>query len=483
MGNAVQKTNYHIIRAMLFYSLLLLVTLFTSCTKPKNEETVIPPDTLFNTAFPGKDFDIIAVRQTNTSITFSILAYYTCDAKIEYGLQGGSISRQVVFSLIADVPKEILIDELQQSETYEYYFSYTTASSNQTKRSNKYSFETAKGPGLPFVFAIMADSHFDKNTDTNNYKRTLKNISEEDPDFLIDLGDTFMSDKFGDDFSLAIVNYLSQRYFLGQVCHSFAYYFVQGNHDGESGRYYDGTGQSDAVWSNQTRRKYFPMPEPDEFYSGNETSDPYCGLLQNYYAWEWSDALFIVLDPFWYSSANSMDDPWKRTLGSAQYEWLRSVLQMSTAKYRFVFIHNLVGGKDLNGKARGGAEVAGLYEWGGNSLDGQDDFASERPGWEMPIHDLLVKHHVNVVFHGHDHFYAYQSLDGIIYQGLPQPGASENAQPNQADEYGYTEGTFLSGTGYLKVIISSEGARVEYITTSVQNPDNNKKVVHSYWVN
>ncbi len=73
---------------------------------------------------------------------------------------------------------------------------------------------------------------------------------------------------------------------------------------------------------------------------------------------------------------------------------------------------------------RGGVEVARLWEWGGENTEGEDEFAKQRPGWEMPIHDLLVKHGVSIVFHGHDHLFIKQDLDGIVYQEVPQPVAS-----------------------------------------------------------
>lgn len=81
--------------------------------------------------------------------------------------------------------------------------------------------------------------------------------------------------------------------------------------------------------------------------------------------------------------------------------------------------HQLVGGLDKGG--RGGVEAATLFEWGGREKDGRDTFAVNRPGWEKPVHKLLVENDVSAVFHGHDHFYAHQELDGIVYQLVPQP--------------------------------------------------------------
>jgi hypothetical protein len=190
---------------------------------------------------------------------------------------------------------------------------------------------------------------------------------------------------------------------------------------------------------------------------------PHAGLLQNYYAWEWGDALFVALDPYWYSgSTRGGREPWNMTLGRTQYEWLVGTLRGSKARFKFVFIHQLIGGLDAGG--RGGAEAAGLYEWGGRDAVGNDTFSKERPGWAAPVHRLLVETGVRIVFHGHDHFFARQELDGVVYQLVPQP-AHRNFRNHQAAEYGYQKGNFLPNSGHLLVRVAPEGVTVRYIRT------------------
>ncbi len=36
------------------------------------------------------------------------------------------------------------------------------------------------------------------------------------------------------------------------------------------------------LWSNAMRKKYFPNPSPDGFYTGNATPHPQAGLLEDY---------------------------------------------------------------------------------------------------------------------------------------------------------------------------------------------------------
>ena len=60
----------------------------------------------------------------------------------------------------------------------------------------------------------------------------VANILAGQPDFVIDLGDTFMSEKHASRDSGA-KQYASQRFHLGLVGHSAAVFLVLGNHDGE----------------------------------------------------------------------------------------------------------------------------------------------------------------------------------------------------------------------------------------------------------
>ncbi len=247
---------------------------------------------------------------------------------------------------------------------------------------------TARPPGSPFTFTITADSHLDEHTEASIYQRTLAGALAEKPDFHIDLGDTFMSEKHPDRESAA-KQYLSQRFYFGQSCQSVPLFLVLGNHDGESPCGRGDASDSLAVWSNMMRKRYFPNPVPDEFFTGNANKHPEAGLLQDYYAWQWGDAQFIVLDPFWFSQhPRGRYDNWNRTLGTNQYQWLKGTLEASKAKFKFILIHHLVGGAD--DQCRGGAEAAPLYEWGGKNPDGTDGFAQNRPGWTAPLHPLLV---------------------------------------------------------------------------------------------
>jgi len=317
-----------------------------------------------------------------------------------------------------------------------------------------------------FVFTVQADSHLDSPETAGLYRDVLNAARRDQPDLHFALGDTFMTANYGDRYKEAECRYLVQRDILSTLCNSTAFFFVPGNHDGEWGRYLDGTADNLAVWATGMRKKYLPNPYPGEFYAGNTREEPFVGFPENYFAFEWGPALFVTLDPYRYAGGKSRrPDAWRLTLGKDQYDWLAETLRSSKALFKFVFIHQLVGGAEGNG--RGGVEFVRFHEWGGHDYDGQYTFRQRRPGWEKPIHELLKETAVSVVFHGHDHFYAHQELDGIIYQLVPQPGrAVPPGTPRQADEYGYRQGTILPGSGYLRGTVSAAETAMEYVRVS-----------------
>jgi len=380
------------------------------------------PQGEFRTDVPDHPLDIILGRPTQNSITLSVLAYRDLEGYIAYGTQEGKYTSETPQRRFPKgQPVEVVLAELTANTRYDYQFRSRESVAAASPATGDGTFCTARPAGSPFTFTITADSHLDERTDPALYRQTLTNALADAPDFHIDLGGTFMTEKHPGR-ETAARQYLAQRFYFGLIGRSAPLFLVLGNHDGEGSRWHDGTADSLAVWSNRMRKLYYPNPVPDSFYTGNETQEPLAGLLQNYYAWQWGDALFIVLDPFWHTPRQrGADDNWNRTLGAAQYQWLQQTLEQSRAAFKFVFIHHLVGGASKEG--RGGVEAVPFYEWGGRNADGADGFRAHRPDWTLPIHQLLVQHHVVAVFHGHDHLYVKQDLDGLVYQEVPQPGA------------------------------------------------------------
>jgi phosphodiesterase/alkaline phosphatase D-like protein len=168
---------------------------------------------------------------------------------------------------------------------------------------------------------------------------------------------------------------------------------------------------------------------------------------------------------------------WEITHGDPQYQWLKQTLEQSTARWKFVFAHHVIG------TGRGGIEVAPFYEWGGKNDNGNWGFATNRPAWAMPIHQLMVANHVTIFFQGHDHLFARQELDGVVYQELPEPADPTYTFWN-ADAY--TSGDRLPNTGYVRVDVSPFAVKVEYVKTYLPKDETaahrNGEVAFSYTI-
>lgn len=424
---------------------LLLVSLLVVFALPLAAQRGPAPEVApcFRTAVPAHPYDIILGRPTEHSMTASVLSYAAAEGYLEWGTTSGRYTVHTdPVALPAGQPTLLTMQPLLPDTGYVYRLRLRT-DETVFAASPEYRFHTPRPPGSSFTFTITADSHLDERTNTDLYATTLRNVLADQPDFHLDLGDTFMGDKVRALGQPIAPMYLAQRYYFGLLCPQAPLFFVTGNHDGECG------GEDPEAVA--LRQRYVPNPVTEGAGAAN------------YYSWTWGDALFIVLDPFTYSRARlrAADENWSRTLGETQYRWLRQTLEASKARLKFVFIHHLVGGLDKNG--RGGTEAAPCFEWGGRNLDGTYAFDEKRPGWGLPVHQLLVKYGVTAVFHGHDHFYDRQELDGIIYQEVPQPGWLGGERANQTAEYGYKGGVILPSSGHLRVRVGPTAATVEYV--------------------
>jgi hypothetical protein len=431
----------------------------------------------FHVDVPAHTYDLLLCRPENNSITASVLAYQDSEGFIAYGTAPDALTAKTpAQKFTSGTPTQIELDQLLPNTRYYYRFSYRAPGASTFTEAPANHFQTARPPGSTFTFTLTADAHLDEHTSADVYNQTLANIHGEDPDFHIDLGNLFMTDKHKTRGEAA-KQYLAQRYYLGQIGGSTPILLALGTHDGEDGRYEDGTADCLAAWSYRLRTTFYPNPVPDSFYSGNTQKAAYCGPLQDYYSFTWGDALFVVLDPFRYSTREQGGgDGWGWSLGRTQYQWLEQTLAQSHARFKFVFIHNLLIGDQA---ARGGTEVAALNEWGGKNADGTDGFAQHRPGWDMPVAKLLAQNHVAILFKAHDNFYARQSLDGIVYNMVPQPSFAGDDRIRDLTNYGYKQGVFLGNSGHVRVTVSPDKVTVDYVKSSPASAIQDSYVIKS----
>lgn len=441
---------------------------------------------IFSTA-RAQSYTVVLGRPTDRSVTANVLFDQSVVLKVEYGTSSGVFSFSTVeVNLSANEPKAVVLSGLNANTCYYYCVKYRLTSESAFRQGNECTFQTQRPPGASFCFTIEADPHpYDKKCYAPLWNIDLQNQLADKPDFMIDMGDTF-----GDDHNpFTITNeeirklHLDNRAFFGQVCHSVPLFLCLGNHEGESGYYLLQTPPNNlATYGTIWRKYYYSNPSPDGFYSGNTALEGNgIGAPENYYAWQWGDALFVVLDAYRYYTASAKPDKWDWTIGKTQYDWLKQALESSKAKYKFVFMHHVLG------EARGGANLATLYEWGGSDGKGSTSaFATNRPGWEMPIHQLMAKNKVNIFFQGHDHLYAKEDIDGMVYQTIPMPSDSSYTLGMIANSEAFG-GVKLPGSGHLRVTVSPEKVQVDFVNAVLPKDETaqnkNGSVAYSYTVN
>ncbi len=463
--------------------------------------------------FPGSE---LLGRPTDHSVTINVVADTAIDAYFEYGTQSGGPYLQTSpaagvsgpASAAANVPLVVVLTGLSADTEYFYRMVYRpTGTSNWTTRV-EHSFHTQRLPGSTFSFTVGSDSHI--NIVFGNpslYQQTMQNVAAEDPDFHIDLGDTFAMDGVTTQ-AQANSNYLNLRSYFGLMSGSVPVFLALGNHEQEEGWHLSDTsniGVSPPVLSTNAREMYYLNPDPllDPFYSGN-TDTSYTAIssssdhtIQDYYAWTWGDALFVVIDPYWYTPVkpyvgnmgggepgfptNPQDaDRWRWTLGFDQRQWLEDTLKNSSAKYKFIFAHQVAGGMDDYG--RGGANAVPFVEWGGYDTDGTTyDFLNQRPSFDDPDGQLLVKYNVTAFFHGHDHEFAYEKRDGIIYQLVPM--AADATYGFGFGDYHTTDPynlAVLPNSGHLRVTVSPSQATVDYVRAFLPGDGTNGQIAYTY---
>ena len=443
---------------------------------------------LGNQKLLGQNYSIILGRPTDKSISVSLLFDQNTDFYIEYGTSAQTYTKtSSTYFSSANQTYTITLSELTVNTKYYYRLRYKNNAVTSFNASTEYFFQTQRNKGEAFTFTVESDEHlYDKKGIRSMYQVTLNNQALDKPDFMLSLGDIFGDDHYPTTITSNDLNLLHKDYrqYLGAICHSIPFYISLGNHEGENDFYLNQNPPNNlAVWGTYWRKYYYPNPSPNSFYSGNMDNEPYgIGSPENYYAWTWGDALYVVLDVYRYQNVNS-DKPqnWDWSLGLKQYTWLKSTLETSTAKYKFVFAHH------IRGQGRGALTNAKLFEWGGYEADGKTyGFDKNRPGWGKPIHQLFKDNGVNIFFQGHDHLFAHEVLDGIHYQEVPMPSDSTYMIGKLANADAYTSDT-LDGTGHIKVTVSSTCVKVDYVKAylpkdTLDGKHKNREIGFSYTI-
>jgi len=191
---------------------------------------------------------------------------------------------------------------------------------------------------------------------------------------------------------------------------------------------------------------YLPGPSPTNYPEGGSGN-------QDYYAFTWGDALFIILNVMTYTPTchlldedPGLPDDW--TLGAPQLAWLERTLAGATAKWRFLFIHHTVGGAAGNPSdtayGRGGGQAAHVGE-------------------QAKVHALMLQYGAQIFFYAHDHVFTDMVVDGIHYT---LPGSAGAPWKFDESETGYTQ--YWSDSGFARVSVSPDQVRVDFLSISGQ---------------
>lgn len=324
---------------------------------------------------------------------------------------------------------------------------------------------TQREPGESYEFALITDSHIEPrdvgpgDLSALTYAESVllqvdANVAEQDPDFLFNLGDMLDFHDYGfndpppsgEPTRLAYLNY---RRLLDQSLGRMAHFPVIGNWDGENGNYTD----EQIAYSQAERLLYLPAPEPDTYpQGGNDAED--------YYAFTWGDALYVVLNVMTYtptahllSTYPGVADDW--TLGQEQLSWLETTLSEATSKWRFLLIHHTVGGAAAD-------EINAAYGRGGG--------LAAMVGEQALVHQMMLDHGVQIFFYGHDHVFTDIIVDDIHYA---LPGSAGAPWKFEGDETGYS--TYWTDSGHGLVSVSPESVDVDFVNVEGE-------VLHSFSV-
>lgn len=314
---------------------------------------------------------------------------------------------------------------------------------------------TQRASGEAFSFVLISDTHIDPREvspgdwSASSYQEQVllelaPQIAAEAPDFVVNLGDMLDFHVLGFNSPLpepswGRLGYVNYRRCLRDVIGHAAHFPVVGNWEGENGSFT----AAEIANARGQRKLYVPAPNAETYPEGGSPDE-------DYYAFTWGDALFVVLNVMSYTEESLLLDgvgsPDAWTLGEAQLRWLEDTLEAATSKWRFLLIHHAVGGA-------AGNDANAIYGRGGG--------LAANVGEQALVHDLMVRHGVQVFFYGHDHVFTDMVVDEIHYT---LPGSAGAPWKFTSAETGYEQ--YWPDSGYARVRVAPESVDVEFLSIS-----------------
>jgi hypothetical protein len=416
----------------------------------------------------------------------------------------------------ANTAMNLVMTGLIADRTYYFQVQYHPASlpGAWTNLAESGEFRTRKSPGQSFDFCVFADPHWghpnlDYNPDTSLMYTAMTVVNQvvaDAPfDFCIDAGDSPFPTESHSQVDTDLV-YEKYRWVMGPIMRRMPVYLALGNHEQEAGFFQRGGLPPPAVapnllgptdyhqkWSTASRKKFVINPRFNTYPEGGEGAPGYDTAaewgaggdpwndgdatdLQNFYAWTWGDALFVVLDPYRYTKVGSIQRPLRRedwTLGPTQMQFLIDTISASDARWKFIICHHQVGGGPING-AGNTARNGTREQYGRGSA-----IEALRPETEQfQIHQLMKQHNVRFFIYGHDHGFAHSVVEGVHYLCCARPTRSpmwfdgSGMRDSYGDPLQYGQDkpwmrALYTSLGYMKMRVEPDSVTMEWIRGAV----------------
>ena len=314
-------------------------------------------------------------------------------------------------------------------------------------------FTTQRTGEVALSAAFITDAHTGTFVDGTGpievLDEVIRNVRRDRPDFLIALGDnvawpTSRHLPQPDDVGAARA-YTMYRRHIAPLSMSCPHFGLIGNWEGESGKM---PGDSMARMA-EVRRRFTPNPNERTYPQGGNSNE-------DFYAFEWGPALFVILNVQSYTTPSGEQDrprddvteveDW--TLGSQQFRWMERVLTSSDHPFKFVCIHHAVGGNAATEQetlyGRGGPRAAGVGE-------------------QKLVHEAMREFGVQTFFYGHDHVFVDEIVDDIHYT---LPGSCGAPWKFGTEVTGY--GRYWGDSGHARLTVRPEQATVSFVNQAGQ---------------
>ena len=407
----------------------------------------------------------LLTRPTGTSIRISAVNNdKTGEAAVELrkeGLQDWTRPQPAVKAPVHEFLDWNLKD-LSPATRYEYRVLLKQAFDDSFRQVAIGGFRTQRKGSASYTAVLMTDPHTGSfppgSGPVLTLDRVVQNATRAKAEFVLDLGDNAAwggSREYPQQNSSgALSAYARYRRQIGPLSMNCPHFAILGNWSGESGKFPEKNIQIVAA----VRRAILPGPNHQTYPQGGSEGE-------DYYAFTWGDALYIMLNiqtysipsdpsrfPSVMSDVNRIEE-W--TLGEKQMGWFETTLKNATERFRFVCMHHPAGGNAgdaLNtGYGRGGARAANTGE-------------------QARIQSLMKKHKVQIFFYGHDHVFVDDVVDGIHYT---LPGSCGAPWKFTKAETGYER--FWPDSGHAQLDVTPGKATVAFINLE-------GKILHSFSV-